>query len=157
MYLDFHHRCCSHSPQLAENYGMEFFETSASNNSNISEVGYNSTEWALCQNRNLRKYCGDTQLHSFSCGCIFFSPPHFLLPPVVHSCGRTSATGSQERCRLPVRFSGWLSGEGRSGGPEAGSEYRGRHTEDLCLLGRRLRPSFGCCWRGKFSASFNFY
>lgn len=32
----------SRFPQLAENYGMEFFESSASNNSNVIEVGSSS-------------------------------------------------------------------------------------------------------------------
>lgn len=120
--------------QLAETYGMEFFETSASTSSNISEVGNGDASpkklfvtLEMCTNT-----AGNSLLHScFISMRLFF---HLLLPLVFHSCGRTGVAGSQERCGHPVGISGWLPGEGRSGRREGCSGYQQRHSEDLRLL-----------------------
>uniref|UniRef100_A0A8D3C8R3 small monomeric GTPase n=1 Tax=Scophthalmus maximus TaxID=52904 RepID=A0A8D3C8R3_SCOMX len=80
--------------KLAQTYEMEFFETSASASSNISEVGLTncSVTLEICSNIG-----GGTpvQLPAVFCPRIplFFS----LLPPVIHSHDGTGAAGAQER------------------------------------------------------------
>lgn len=72
---------------------MEFFETSASKNINISEVV---------------DFLGNIFFWVIPRHILLFS--FFLLPPVIRTSDRTRATGSQEGRGQPVGISGQLSG-----------------------------------------------
>lgn len=98
---------------------MEFFETSASKNINISEVVDflgNIFSWVIPRR---------ILLFSF-----------FLLPPVIRTSDRTRATGSQEGRGQPVGISGQLSGKGRSGGRQR-EHSPSPSSEELRLLETR--------------------
>ncbi len=131
--------------QLAETYGMEFFETSASTSSNISEVGH----------RNDHDNC--RTLPSAVSLIIHVFILHPLSPSVLHSSDRTGTAGSQERRRPLVGISGWLPGEGLFGGRE-GQSGHWEHSEHLHLLERLHATQDICstilletviCWPGR--------